>query len=233
MKKGDLRKQEILQTAEDMFCSRGYEQTSVQDIIDSLNSSKGSFYHHFASKEAVLEGICSNRAKEIYRYADAESSNNDSVVSRLNILLSGMIPFKEEKLRFLLMLLPVFSLPEGRTVRQSYCEALASQFHDPVCALIREGLERGLLFCSDPENSAEIVLSVINLLWVRISDLLIHSENRHEDPDFPECQRLTECCREAIERILSLPYGTITLIDIPALKITTDSIHNHWPQSFK
>ena len=50
MRKGDIRKQEILATAEQLFCRNGYEQTSVQDIIDCLHSSKGSFYHHYASK---------------------------------------------------------------------------------------------------------------------------------------------------------------------------------------
>ena len=33
MKKGDLRKQEILRTAEQMFCRKGYDQTSIQDTI--------------------------------------------------------------------------------------------------------------------------------------------------------------------------------------------------------
>ena len=47
LRKGDIRKQEILKTAEMMFCRNGYEKTSIQDIIDVLHSSKGSFYHHF------------------------------------------------------------------------------------------------------------------------------------------------------------------------------------------
>ena len=65
MKKGDIKKQEFINTAEELFCRNGYESTSVQDIIDSLNTSKGSFYHHFISKEALLEEICSRRADQI------------------------------------------------------------------------------------------------------------------------------------------------------------------------
>ena len=45
MLKGDLRKKQILETAEKMFCRDGYEKTSVQDILDVLHLSKGSFYH--------------------------------------------------------------------------------------------------------------------------------------------------------------------------------------------
>ena len=62
MRKGDLKKQEILKTAESRFCRFGYETTSVQDILDDLHTSKGSFYHHFESKESLLEEICRSRA---------------------------------------------------------------------------------------------------------------------------------------------------------------------------
>ena len=39
MKKGEIKKQEILQTAEAMFCRNGYDKTSVQDILDALHTS--------------------------------------------------------------------------------------------------------------------------------------------------------------------------------------------------
>ena len=57
MKKGDLRRQAILDTAEALFFERGYEETSVQDILDAMGLSKGGFYHHFESKMAVLEAV--------------------------------------------------------------------------------------------------------------------------------------------------------------------------------
>lgn len=62
MKKGDERKVEILNTAERLFCTRGYAGTGIQDILDTLQISKGGFYHHFISKDAVLKTICERRA---------------------------------------------------------------------------------------------------------------------------------------------------------------------------
>ena len=112
MKKGDLRKQEILNTAETLFCRNGYEQTSIQDILDLLNSSKGSFYHHFVSKEALLEGICKRRAEQIYNHISDTISKDDAISNQLDSWLSGMIPVPNEKLSFLMMILPVFLLPE-------------------------------------------------------------------------------------------------------------------------
>ena len=58
MRRGDEKKQAILDVAERLFYHKGYEQTSVQDILDVLNASKGSFYHHFESKFTVLETLC-------------------------------------------------------------------------------------------------------------------------------------------------------------------------------
>ena len=69
MKKGDLRKQEILDTAEMLFCRNGYEQTGIQEILDRLKISNGSFYHHYVSKEALLDGICRRRAEQIFSAA--------------------------------------------------------------------------------------------------------------------------------------------------------------------
>lgn len=55
MRKGELRKESILKTAERLFFEKGYEETSIQDILDALSISKGGFYHYFESKIALLE----------------------------------------------------------------------------------------------------------------------------------------------------------------------------------
>ena len=45
------RRQEFLDTARELFYSKGYEETSVNDILKKLDLSKGTFYHYFKSKE--------------------------------------------------------------------------------------------------------------------------------------------------------------------------------------
>ena len=228
LKKGDLKKQVILAAAEEMFCRNGYALTSVQDIIDRLDTSKGSFYHHFASKEALLEGICANRASLIWSAAEKEAERAAGNIDRLNILLSGMIPFREEKLPFLLMLLPVFAEPEGRMVRDCYSDTLVSLFLSAVCRQIEAGNKDGDLSCDDPESAADLILSLVSGLWIRIADLIIEAENRRAEPDLSECLRLAEACRTCIERYLVLPFGSIVLTDIPSLRLTIGQIHTHW-----
>ena len=57
MKKGEKRKQELLKTAYEMFITKGYENTSVDEIIDKAGIAKGTYYYYFASKEQMLEEV--------------------------------------------------------------------------------------------------------------------------------------------------------------------------------
>lgn len=43
----------IIDTSTRLFIEKGYEQTSIQDILDALQLSKGGLYHHFKSKEEI------------------------------------------------------------------------------------------------------------------------------------------------------------------------------------
>ena len=51
------RRSEILAAAEKLFFERGYEETSVESIIEAITISKGTFYYYFKSKEDLLESV--------------------------------------------------------------------------------------------------------------------------------------------------------------------------------
>ena len=57
----------ILAVSTQMFTEKGYEKTSIQDIIDQLGMSKGAIYHHFKSKEDILSAVME---KELGRAED-------------------------------------------------------------------------------------------------------------------------------------------------------------------
>ena len=50
--------EKILDAAERLFLERGYERTTIQDIVDELGGlTKGAVYHHFKSKEEILDAV--------------------------------------------------------------------------------------------------------------------------------------------------------------------------------
>ena len=228
MKKGDLKKQEIIRTAETLFCRYGYENTSIQDILDELNTSKGSFYHHFVSKESLLEEICRSRAKGNAAGTACRIMENADPLEKLNILFSDMIPFSGEKLSFLLMILPVFLMPEGISLRAFYARELGEIYREPVADALLEGTREGAFSCREEEFFAEISLQIVNNLWMKICDLILHNEQEGRGTEATDLMNLVNQYRLALERVLGAPFGSIELIRLPELKALADQIHQNW-----
>ena len=227
MIKGDLRKKQILETAEELFTMKGYEATGVQDILDRLHLSKGSFYHHFESKELVLQTICENRAAKA-AFGLSNQHYSDGMV-RMNQLLTGMIPFSGEGLNFLKMILPVFVLPEGKSIRIGYQEALKRAWYPLTEQALILMIEQKQAYTVYPQVIAGIILDLVNDLWAQISQEMILSEKECQQPANPGILlALVEPYRISIENVLSTSYGSIRLLNLEDLAKVTNEIHNWW-----
>ena len=62
-KEHQQRKNEILDTAQRLFYSQGYENTSVANVIDAIGIAKGTFYHYFKSKAELPGQIVDRQAR--------------------------------------------------------------------------------------------------------------------------------------------------------------------------
>ena len=65
VKEPDIRRNEILDVAQQFFYTKGYEQTSVQDIIDQVGIAKGTFYHYFGSKVELLDELIERMTDQV------------------------------------------------------------------------------------------------------------------------------------------------------------------------
>src|SRR5947199_7382092 len=65
VKEHSVRRNEILDVAQRLIYARGYEQMTIQDILDDLQISKGAFYHYFDSKQALLEALLDRMQHEL------------------------------------------------------------------------------------------------------------------------------------------------------------------------
>lgn len=79
----------ILDTATHLFITKGYEKTSIQNIIDALDISKGAIYHHFKSKEDILEAVFARqtqRATEMFHNLVSQTKA-DNALKKLKIVI--------------------------------------------------------------------------------------------------------------------------------------------------
>lgn len=154
----------ILDVAFRLFMEKGYEQTSIQDIIGHLGGlSKGAIYHHFKSKEDILSAVIDRMTAE---------SNQLLADIRDRFDLTG-----REKLK------TIFRESISRPVQNDIFtvapdfhknpKLLFSLLHDTIeevapnyiLPIIRQGMADGSIETEYPEQLAELILLVANV-WM-------------------------------------------------------------------
>lgn len=83
----ETRRLEIVQAARDLFVSKGYENTSIDDIVKQVSVAKGLFYYYFPKKEAVLSAVADCFAEEVSFHIatemDQETQDLRSLIRRV------------------------------------------------------------------------------------------------------------------------------------------------------
>lgn len=81
----DERLNQLLDTAQLLFFQKGYEKTSVQNLIDTVKIAKGTFYHYFTSKEDLLEQLLDRQVEHIMAPINEMLAQADlSAIDKLN-----------------------------------------------------------------------------------------------------------------------------------------------------
>ena len=57
VKNAEDRRDEIIKAARELFETKDYDKSTMQDIMGKLNIAKGTIYHYFKSKQALLEAV--------------------------------------------------------------------------------------------------------------------------------------------------------------------------------
>ncbi|GAS94657.1 TetR family transcriptional regulator [Mycolicibacterium canariasense] len=77
------RRDELLQLAATMFAERGLKATTVRDIADSAGILSGSLYHHFKSKEQMVEEVLRDFLDWLFAKYEQIAASEDSPLERL------------------------------------------------------------------------------------------------------------------------------------------------------
>ncbi|WP_284645728.1 TetR/AcrR family transcriptional regulator [Paenibacillus silviterrae] len=72
----EQKKQEIIEAAKRVFRQQGYDLTSMEDIIENVQMSKGGVYHYFTGKEELFEAILRERVVTFDLFAMQEQTTN-------------------------------------------------------------------------------------------------------------------------------------------------------------
>ena len=211
MKKGIERRDQIIEAAERLFYEKGYEQTSVQDVLDALSLSKGGFYHYFQSKIELLEAVCRRQSVRDAEEMTAAVARQEGAVAKLNTLLRYCGLLRADRMDFALLVLRVGYLGGSLQLRACLREGLMETALPMMREIILEGMAENVFFTRFPDDIGELILQLFANITDELAILIASGAPENQMGDM--LTRL-ETYRCSVETLLGAPFGTITLCDL-------------------
>jgi AcrR family transcriptional regulator len=155
------RKNEILDAAERFFSEKGYDGTSVNDILLAVNIAKGTFYHHFKSKEDVLDTLIERRIQIGLKKAEEIIAADLPPVQKLLAIIMAQKPqdrLHEDFISFL------HEKGNSKMHEKSIIQTITC-LSPCLAKVFKEGIEAGVFNTPFPLESAEILLASVMVLF--------------------------------------------------------------------
>lgn len=198
----------ILDTAQRLFIEKGYEHTTIQDIIDNLGGlTKGAVYHHFSSKEDILKAVTARLFHDNSLSGKwskiAEDASLNGAQKLKSMLYEALVDEQEQKFRSMgihlqnmphmlsdLLLRSVNDIAPNAikpVLEEGICDGsikvpFAKELSEVVSLLANVWLNPLVFPMSDKdiENKWQVILELMALLGVDVSDMYpaVYSMNK-------------------------------------------------------
>lgn len=191
MKKGERRKQDLLNIAYRMFIQKGYENASVDDIIIEAGIAKGTYYYYFESKEATLEAVIEMMIEKAENIAKAALMNPVPIPQKLASVVYAFQPNKDE-----IVITDVLERKENIVMHDKIGKKIVEVAVPILSDIVREGIAQGIFACTNVEE--------------RVKMLLIMSQNMFDYGAYSN--KDIEVYVDMLEKSLGAKEGTMSFI---------------------
>lgn len=153
--------EKILTAARRLFLEKGYEKTTIQDIVDRLGGlTKGAVYHHFKSKEEIMEAVCRKMFQDGNPFERVRERPDLSGLEKMKevIRMTQEPDWSSLSRQSMSLLKDPYML--AKTIRDN------QQIVTPLwLELIGEGMADGSIHTEYPQEAAEL-LTLLDTLWM-------------------------------------------------------------------
>lgn len=162
VKEAEIRRNEILDVAEELFGQKGFDGTSTKDILEKVGIARGTLYYHFQSKEAIMDALIDRYGDRILHAArevavDKSIPVNEriiGVVMALNVKGDSGEEIKEH-----------IHKPQNALMHQKIQKVIINNVPGILTGIIREGIEQGLFDTPFPYECMEMVVAYMNTVF--------------------------------------------------------------------
>ncbi|MFC0531048.1 TetR/AcrR family transcriptional regulator [Phytohabitans kaempferiae] len=201
------RRDAILTAAYRLIAVKGYQQMTIQDLLDDLGISKGAFYHYFDSKPALLDAFI-DRAIDAFeqRLAPIVAADDRSPLDRLGQVLAVLAGGRICDRAFLSALRVLYS-DDNAVVMQRSRVAGVRRFGPLLAPILAQGTAAGVFRVEHPEPVAAALVAIVQDMVDATGRLLL------DHADLPAVDAVVSAYTDIVERTLGVPPGSMELLD--------------------
>ena len=201
VKEAEERKNEILDVAERLFSTKGFDQTSTGDILAQVGIARGTLYYHFQSKEEILDAVIGRMIGQmLVRARELVGRRELSVLQRLTLMIRTLQIHEG----WGDALMEQIHKPQNALMHQKIQERLLAGVNPLLTELIEEGVAEGICHTDYPAEVAEMTFLYANTVF----DTLAEQSGELR-------QRKMEAFIYNLERLLRMGQGSMMAVVLP------------------
>ncbi len=191
------KRNQILDMVQRLIYTQGYEQMTIQDVLDGLQMSKGAFYHYFRSKPALLEALV------------------ERTVDQIEQVLTPIV--QDPHLDALEKLRQFFLLGgENAIVRQKVLTTALVRLGPLLAVIFHQGLREGVMNTPYPDEVGGLFFTAFQNIGEPFVKLALSPDPA---PDrLARMQRMFGLYSDVLERMLGAPPGSLPIVDDAGLR---------------
>ena len=218
VKRADVRQSEILDNAQSLFYTKGYDNTSVRDVIDAIGIAKGTFYHHFNSKEDVLDALIQRLLDQSLLILEPILVDEElTALEKLHKFFDEISNFKMENEAFIRTLLPIWYADSNVLMREKMKQQSTNMFGPLYSQIVQQGVDERAFSVEYPEVMGNVFFQTMYFMSESLAKLLINAEEEQKF-SWDEVKYKTEAYNSALESLLNATPGSIQLYDFEPFK---------------
>lgn len=156
------RRNEILDAAEELFVTKGYDKTSTNDILDRVGIARGTLYYHFKSKEDILNAMIERINDSLIAKAKMIAADTSvPVIDRLVMTIASLNV--ETDIGY--EIIGEVHKPQNALMHQKMQENLTSGIVSVLLELAEEGVRQGLFNIKYPAETIEMLVLYSNIAF--------------------------------------------------------------------
>jgi AcrR family transcriptional regulator len=215
------KRNQIIDVAQRLVYTKGYEQMTIQDILSDLGISSGAFYHYFDSKPAVLEAFIERIKEETEKpLLPIVHDPHLSAIEKLQGFFATLDRLRIAQKASIVKLMHVWYSDDNAIVRQKVDEAVVKQRAPLLNEIVNQGIQEGVFTTSYPDRAGEVILSLLQGMGNAHAGLMLAlAQGDDEARCIEDIVAVHAAYMQAVERVLGAPTDCLHRTDVEALQV--------------